>query len=46
MTMQSAWGTSLGDLGNKSWAEDAMDEEAEHGQIAVRRARFQRLCRP
>jgi hypothetical protein len=35
MNVQSAWGMTLGDLGDKSWAEDAMDEEAEHGQIAV-----------
>ena len=36
--MQSAWGTTLADMANKSWAEDAMEEEAEHGQIAVRRS--------
>lgn len=36
MGTQSAWGTTIGDLGGKSWAEDAYEEEDEHGRIEVR----------
>eukprot|EP00892_Ulva_mutabilis_P003166 jgi/Ulvmu1/12850/UM098_0035.1 len=33
MGTQSAWGTTIGDLAGKSWAEDAFEEEDEHGKI-------------
>lgn len=36
MGTQSAWGTTISDLGGKSWAEDALEEEDVHGHIAVR----------
>lgn len=36
MGTQSAWGTTISDLGGKSWAEEALEEEDVHGQIAVR----------